>query len=128
MPAASVDDRVACVIRTLADASRVTLDRVASRKETDALLMCDASNFEVKDVKNFFMRGQIDAVDKEKARAEWAALKRVFEECGYPVKVISSRPGLEDMVFTANQVLVGEDNESKPYVVASHMLHSSRRA
>jgi len=128
MPAASVDDRVACVIRTLEDASRVTLDRVPARKEADALLMCDASNFEVKDVKNLFMQGQIDAVDRQKARAQWADLKRVFEECGYAVQVIPSRPGLEDMVFTANQVLVGEDHESKPYVVASHMLHSSRRA
>jgi N-dimethylarginine dimethylaminohydrolase len=128
MPAASVDDRVACVIHTIEDASRLTLGSVASRKETDAILMCDASNFEVKDVKNLFMQGQIDAVDKEKAGAQWSGLKRVFEECGYAVQVIPSRPGLEDMVFTANQVLVGQDDQSRPYVVASHMLHPSRRA
>jgi len=128
MPTASVDDRVTCVIHTLEEASRLTLDRVGSRKEADALLMCDASNFEVKDVKNPFMQGQIDSVDKDKARAQWADLKRVFEECGYAVQVVASRPGLEDMVFTANQVLVGEDDQSQPYAVVSHMLHPSRRA
>ncbi len=127
MQAASVD-RVARVIQNVEDASRVSLDGVASRRESDALLMCDPANFTVMDVKNLFMEGQVGSVDSDKALGQWADLKRVFEECGFSVQVIPSRSGLEDMVFAANQVLVGEDQQSQRYVVVSNMVHPSRRA
>lgn len=106
-----------------------TLDwrSIASRREPQALLMCDPEYFEVKDVKNAFMDGQIDAVDKVLARKQWEELRRIFQLGGTPVHVVSPEPGLEDMVFAANQVLVGETQEGVKYVVLGRMRHESRR-
>ncbi|HEY9868892.1 MAG TPA: arginine deiminase-related protein, partial [Candidatus Obscuribacterales bacterium] len=90
--------------------------------------MCDPANFEVKDVKNPFMEGHIGDVDRRRAQEQWSELKQTFERLGYAVQVMPSVESREDMVFTANQVLVGEDEEKQPYVVLSKMRHASRQA
>lgn len=104
-----------------------TLTDVAKRLEPTSILMCEPTFFEVKDVKNPFMEGNINKIDSTKARQQWDLLKQAFEKLGYPTKVIPGQPDLEDMVFAANQVLVGQDNKGQPYVVAAEMVHESRR-
>lgn len=107
--------------------ANVSLDSIATRPEPTSILMCDPEFFEVKDVKNLFMEGNIDSTDAQKSTKQWQALKQTFEDLGHPVQVIESQPNLEDMVFAANQVLVGIDNDAKPYVLASRMVHESRK-
>jgi N-dimethylarginine dimethylaminohydrolase len=89
--------------------------------------MCAPTYFEVKDVKNAFMEGNLGKVNFQLAQQQWQELKVAFEKLGKMVCIIEPVVGLEDMVFTANQVLPGLDNESKPYVLLSHMRHESRK-
>lgn len=89
--------------------------------------MCDPSYFEVRDVKNPFMDGNVDAVDAARARVQWEELRAVFARLGYPVAVIPGQPGLEDMVFAANQVLVCPEKSGGYLIVTSNMRHESRR-
>jgi N-dimethylarginine dimethylaminohydrolase len=126
-PENSARARAPRIIRTLEHAGRVPLDSIPTRRETDTLLMCDPVHFEVKDVKNPFMEGHIGQVDRQTAREQWWELKRTFERLGYAVLVVPGVENLEDMVFTANQVLVGEDEQGQPYIVLSRMRHTSRQ-
>jgi N-dimethylarginine dimethylaminohydrolase len=107
-------------------ASRFPLDTIGERAEPDAILMCEPTYFEVKEVKNLFMEGNINATKHEIASNQWQSLKKAFERIGYVVDTVQPEPGLEDMVFTANQVLLGQDAKG-PYVVLSRMRHPSRR-
>lgn len=116
--AACIDD-ISQVDFSLAD--------IAERVEPASVLMCDPSYFEIKDAKNPFMEGNLNATDPKKSNRQWHALKQTFEKSGYPVRLISARKNLEDMVFTANQVLPGKDADGQPYVVLSEMVHPSRR-
>ncbi|MEW6730859.1 MAG: arginine deiminase family protein [Acidobacteriota bacterium] len=115
------------VITTLAEAQSLDLAAIPARREPTAILMCPPDYFEVKDVKNAFMEGNIGRIDKTAARQQWDELKAAFERLGKQVFVIEAAPDLEDMVFSANQVLPGLDSEGRPYVVLSLMRHESRR-
>lgn len=108
------------------EALNFDLSSLVDRREPGSILMCDPTYFEVKDVKNLFMEGNVNKTNRELAFKQWQDLKAQFEEAGYKVDVIAAQPGLEDMVFTANQVLLGE-GEKGPYVVLSRMVHESRR-
>ena len=97
------------------------------RPEPQRVLMCTPDFFDVVDVKNAFMEGNIGSVDRVKARAQWEALGCTFEAAGHEVLAIPGVQGCEDMVFTANQVLPGMGDDGRPYVVLSRMRHPSRR-
>jgi N-dimethylarginine dimethylaminohydrolase len=104
-----------------------SLSQIPTRPEPNAVLMCEPTFFEVKDTKNPFMAANVGATVQSLAAEQWEQLKRTFENLGHPVKVIQAAPEVEDMVFAANQVLPGIDDEGKPLVVLSEMLHESRR-
>lgn len=115
------------VITTLAEAAALNLASLPRRREPTSVLMCSPEHFEIVDVKNAFMAGNEGSVDRGEARRQWEALKATFERLGHTVHVIPGAAGCEDMVFSANQVLPGEDEGGRPYVVLSQMRHESRR-
>ena len=90
---------------------------------TKTVLMCPPTFFDVSEAKNPYM-GQ--AVDRKKAQQQWDALRRSLEESGLKVELIDPVKDLEDMVFAANQVFVGEARNGEKFIVPSHMRHPSR--
>lgn len=112
------------VIASVEDA--IAFSQVAPRAVPRRILMCHPAYFEVKDAKNEFMSGNIGGVDKTKALSQWNDLKNTFEKCGFPVELIEPAADLEDMVFTANQVLPALDRHGKPLVVLGRMTYESR--
>lgn len=115
------------VITSLTQAQIINISDLPSRIEPQVVLMCPPDYFEVKDVKNAFMEGNLGKVDFEIAREQWKELSNTFQRLGKEVCVIKAVKGLEDMVFAANQALPGLDENNKPYVLLSHMRHPSRR-
>ena len=89
-----------------------------------AVLMCSPEYFTVRDVKNPFMAGSV--VDRDRAVRQWEALRSAFVDAGLRVEVMDAVDDLEDMVFAANPVFVGE-TRGRPFVVPSSMRHASRR-
>ncbi len=104
----------------------IAFSQIAPRAVPHRILMCHPTYFEVKDAKNEFMSGNIGGVDKSKALSQWNQLKDTFESCGFPVELIEPGADLEDMVFTANQVLPALDKHGKPLVVLGRMTYESR--
>ena len=90
------------------------------------VLLCPPSFFDVVDQKNPYMSGN-SAVDREKARAQWQALCTILQQSGYQIETIDPAPGLEDMVFAANQAFVGEHPSVGKFVVPSRMVYPSRQ-
>lgn len=115
------------LIKSCEELRSLDVESLPARREPDRILMCDPMYFSVIDVKNAFMQGKVNSVDSVKAGHQWAILKHTFEGLGYTVEVIAAQPGLEDMVFTANQVLVGETPNNAAYVVPSVMKYPSRQ-
>jgi N-dimethylarginine dimethylaminohydrolase len=115
------------VITTMAEAQNLDLAKIPARREPQKILMCPPDYFDVMDVKNAFMEGNIGKVDRAAARRQWDDLRAAFEKLGKEVLTIEAGKDLEDMVFAANQVLPGLDAEGQPYVLLSHMRHASRR-
>jgi N-dimethylarginine dimethylaminohydrolase len=115
------------VIRSAADLATLDVAALPDRVEPQRVLMCTPGSFDVVDVKNAFMEGNVGTVDRAEAVAEWEALRLAFEVAGHEVVTIDGAPGLEDMVFSANQALPGMGEDGTPYVVLSHMLYPSRR-
>jgi N-dimethylarginine dimethylaminohydrolase len=118
--------KVAC-IENVKQALAMPLADIPHRREPNAILMCDPSYFEVKDCKNPFMTSNLGCVDTSEARKQWQRLKETFENLGYPVRVIAAEPDIEDMVFAANQVVPGLDENDKPFVLLAEMVHASRQ-
>lgn len=89
-------------------------------------LLCPPTYFDVLDMKNPYMLGE-SPVDKQKARQQWEALRRALETAGVQIATIDPVPGLEDMVFAANQVFVGHHAKIGKFIVPSHMRFASRQ-
>jgi len=90
------------------------------------VLLCPPEHFEVMDVKNPHMDPSCP-VDRLLASQQWDNLRRKFQEIGMETQVIDPIPGLEDLVFTNNQVFVGFDPSAAPFVIPSRMRHASRQ-
>lgn len=116
------------LISTLEEANSKNLStsNLADRLSTDSILMCEPTYFDVIDVKNSFMKGNQNAVDKRLALSQWKSLKEALSNIGVSVETISGAEHLEDMVFSANQVLVGMDKQKNKFIVPSKMKHKSR--
>lgn len=112
------------VIASVEDA--IAFSQIAPRAVPRRILMCHPTYFEVKDAKNEFMSSNIGGVDRTLALSQWNALKEAFAACGFPVELIEPGAELEDMVFTANQVLPALDEHDKPVVVLGRMTYDSR--
>ncbi len=90
------------------------------------VLLCPPDYFDVVDQKNPYMAEKLP-VDREKARRQWQALRSALEQAGCEVETIAAAPGLEDMVFAANQVFVGFHEGIGKFIVPSRMVHHSRQ-
>lgn len=115
------------LIRTLAELRQLDVAAVPPRPEPQRVLMCTPEHFDVVDVKNPYMQGNIGRIDRVKAAAQWRALAAVFTGLDHEVVTLDGAPGLEDMVFAANQTLPGVDAAGRPYAVMSRMRHAARR-
>jgi N-dimethylarginine dimethylaminohydrolase len=90
------------------------------------VLLCAPTYFDVVDAKNPYMSGSCP-VDREKAQRQWQSLRSALEQSGCVVEIVDPAPGLEDMVFAANQVFVGWHKDLGKFIVPSHMVHASRQ-
>lgn len=68
-------------------------------------LMCRPEHFEVRYAINPWMRPG-EPVDRERAIAQWDALRRAYLDLGHRVDLIDPVPGLPDMVYAANGATV----------------------
>ena len=91
------------------------------------VLFCPPTYFEVREVKNPYMRGLLQ-VDPVLAQHQWDGVCEAFRGAGYTVELIDPVPGLEDMVFAANPVFVGQHPTHGRFVVPGRMRYVSRRA
>lgn len=95
------------------------------------VLMVSPEHFEVAYAINPHMKdrsGDLKTVDPEKARAQWDALRRVYESIGYAVNVLPGGEGLPDMVFAANQAFPFSTDDGGAGVLLSRMRHEQRTA
>jgi N-dimethylarginine dimethylaminohydrolase len=90
------------------------------------VLLCPPAYFDVVDQKNPYM-SKNPGVDRAKAERQWQALCSALEQAGCEVDTVPPVPGLEDMVFAANQVFVGFHEGIGKFVVPSRMVHASRQ-
>ena len=90
------------------------------------VLLCPPNYFDVVDQKNPYMSRE-SAVDKVKARKQWEALCSVLQQNGCELHTIDAVEGLEEMVFAANQIFVGEKSGYGKFVVPSRMVYPSRQ-
>lgn len=116
------------LIHTPAELDRLDRAELLPRPEPQRVLMCTPEHFDVVDVKNPYMAANIGRIDRARAQAQWHALAATFRAAGHEVVTIAGVPGLEDMVFAANQTLPGMGPDQRPYVLLSRMRHASRRA
>lgn len=89
------------------------------------VLLCPPHYFDLVDQKNPYM-SRDSAVDRVKARSQWETLCCVLQQNGCEVETIPAVEGLEDMVFAANQVFVGEKSGYGKFAVPSRMVYPSR--
>jgi N-dimethylarginine dimethylaminohydrolase len=68
-------------------------------------LMCRPEHFEVRYAINPWMRPG-EPVDRERALAQWEALRQAYLDLGHRVDLIDPVPGLPDMVYAANGATV----------------------
>jgi hypothetical protein len=68
-------------------------------------LMCRPEHFEVRYAINPWMRPD-EPVDRERALAQWDALRQTYVDLGHRVDLIDPVPGLPDMVYAANGATV----------------------
>jgi N-dimethylarginine dimethylaminohydrolase len=112
---------------TVAQARGIRLEELPARSQPQSILMCDPWHFSVIDVKNAFMEGNVNRTSAIIAAQQWDALRHELEKLGHQFELIRSCQDREDMVFSANQVLLGEDTEKHKYVVLANMVHPSRQ-
>jgi N-dimethylarginine dimethylaminohydrolase len=93
---------------------------------TKRVLLCPPTHFDVVDQKNPYMSGD-SPVDRAKALTQWQALCAALQNGGCEIETIDPVPGLEDMVFAANQVFVGYKEGIGKFIVPSRMAHPSRQ-
>src|SRR5579863_9391719 len=92
-------------------------------------LMCPPTFFDVREPKNPYMAGpgSNPVIDRAKAQQQWEELRRSLQDAGLTVEVIDPVKGLDDMVFTANQVFVGHHKRLGDFIVPSRMRYPSRQ-
>jgi len=90
-----------------------------------SVLMCPPTYFDIGEVKNPHMQGS--RIDRQKAEQQWLAVGDAFRAAGLTLHTVDPVPGLEDMVFAANQVFVGSHPKLGRFIVPSEMRHPSRQ-
>jgi N-dimethylarginine dimethylaminohydrolase len=86
------------------------------------VLLTTPEHYDVEYVINPHMEGNVGAVDRERAMAQWRALGDAYRTLGFEVSELPGRQGLPDMVFCANQTLpFRRPDDGRTGVVASRM-------
>ncbi|MEM9997011.1 MAG: arginine deiminase-related protein, partial [Bacteroidota bacterium] len=88
-----------------ADLATLPLTTLPAIPRPSRVLLTTPEHFEVAYVINPHMAGNLGTVDRERARAQWDALRLAYAQIGMDVHTLDGQPGLPDMVFCANQVL-----------------------
>jgi len=88
------------------------------------VLMCPPTFFDVSEVKNPHMGMPIDRV---LAHHQWENLRRSLHDAGLQIELIDPVKDLDDMVFAANQVFVGNHPAMGKFIVPSRMRYASRQ-
>lgn len=91
------------------------------------LLMSPPDYFQVVDVKNPHMTGNLGRVDTGLARRQWEGVHDAFEASGAKVELVPPVEDCEDMVFCANQTFVGLGADGRRTCLLSNMKHESRQ-
>jgi N-dimethylarginine dimethylaminohydrolase len=89
-------------------------------------LLCPPEHFDVVDIRNAHMEGQIGSIDKQLAHSQWTALVDAIESLGLSIHLLPARLHLVDSVFTANPSLVTNDSEGNPCAIIGRMSHPNR--
>lgn len=99
-----------------------------ARPALPKVMMVSPEAFDVVEVLNPHMDGQVGRVDRAKAAAEWKTLHDLLaREMPGGVAVVPPVPGLPDMVFAQNQTLLGRGPEGEKLCVLSRFRHASRQ-
>ncbi|MBC6461212.1 amidinotransferase [Actinomadura sp. HBU206391] len=114
--ASALEPPVASVLEPTAASASV--ERVATRRH---YLMCRPEHFAVTYAINPWMRPAL-GVDRDRAIAQWEALRAAYLSLGHQVSLIDPVEGLPDMVFAANGALVVDGR-----VYGSRFTHAQRR-
>ncbi|MGA8016856.1 MAG: dimethylarginine dimethylaminohydrolase family protein [Candidatus Dormiibacterota bacterium] len=85
------------------------------------VLMCPPAHFGVDYEINPWMHVEVP-VDRERAWRQWDSLRTTYQDMGVEVVLTDPRPGLPDMVFTANAAVVRGDG-----AVLSRFRHPQRQ-
>jgi N-dimethylarginine dimethylaminohydrolase len=87
-------------------------------------LMCPLTFFDVREPKNPYMGLPIDPAKAERQREN---LRRALQDAELKVEIIDPVEDLDDMVFAANQVFVGQHERLGNFIVPSRMRYASWR-
>jgi N-dimethylarginine dimethylaminohydrolase len=98
----------------------------------DRILMVTPTYFDVIDVKNTYMEGQMGMINKDLARQQWDSLFQICKQLEIEgvlseVALIEGVPDLVDMVFSANQSLPWMLPTGQKVVVLSNMRYEGRK-
>lgn len=115
-------------VLTRPDELTFTLAEIPSMPLPKEALMVTPEHFTVEYVINPHMEGHIGNVDRQKAAAEWQAVRSAFVDAGIKVHDIQGQPGLPDMVFCANQSLPFVTVNGDKHVFMSIMHAEQRKA
>lgn len=89
-------------------------------------LLCSPDHFDVIDVRNAHMEGQIGSIDKELALSQWIGLAEAIESIGLSIHLLDLHEHLIDAVFTANPSFVTSDADGNPLAIIGRMNHPNR--
>jgi arginine dihydrolase len=90
----------------------------------NTVVMCPPTYFDVREVKNPYMR---HAIDRVLAQHQWENLRHALQQAGVTVETIDPVRDLEDMVFAANQMFVGYSDKIGKFIVPSEMRYLIRQ-
>jgi len=88
------------------------------------VLMCPPTFFDVREAKNPHMGL---AIDRVRAQQQWENVQQSLRESGLKIELIDPIQGLDDMVFSANQVFIGEHSKLGKFIVPSRMRYPARQ-
>lgn len=109
----------------------IDVNAIESMPLPDKVLLCDPAYYDIVDVKNVHMEQHVGAFDKALALEQWNHLQAIYSGLktnGFlsEVSILPGQPGLEDMVYAANQTFPWLKDENKAFI-PSKMRHASRR-
>jgi N-dimethylarginine dimethylaminohydrolase len=108
------------------DACLPTFITTATISFMPRVLVCPPNYFDVIDQKNPYM-SPVREIDRVRARSQWENLCSILQQNGCEIETIDPIEGLEDMVFSANQLFVGQKSGHEKFAVPSRMVHPSRQ-